>query len=212
MCEASPRDARRAAREPCRRWRCRAPPGSSARPGAGSGRCVGRIARNTRARDARRIADECRRAAVDVIAVAGGDGTLNEVCQAYLDWDGQPVAGPPLALLPIGTGGDFRRTLGSRRRRRPRGRARPQRGAARLRPRRAAADDARRRDRASRVPQHHELRPCRPDRSIVNAGPKWLGGRAAFYLATVRALATCATRSCGCESTARRGSSRPWST
>ena len=61
--------------------------------------------------DARRIVDACRRAGVDVIAVAGGDGTLNEVCQAYLDRDGRPVAGPPLALLPMGTGGDFRRTI-----------------------------------------------------------------------------------------------------
>ena len=140
--------------------------------------------------DARRIVEECRRAAVDVIAVAGGDGTLNEVCQAYLDRDGQPVAGPPLALLPIGTGGDFRRTIG-------------------------AAEDL---DRAvervlSAEPRAFDLGVLRlttlagatdvraflniasfglaglTDR-IVNTGPKWLGGRAAFYLATVRALAT----------------------
>src|SRR5690348_16821062 len=61
--------------------------------------------------DAARLVDECRRAGVDVIAVAGGDGTLNEVGQAYVDRAGEPVAGPPIALLPVGTGGDFRRTL-----------------------------------------------------------------------------------------------------
>ena len=140
--------------------------------------------------DARRIVDECRQNAVDVIAVAGGDGTLNEVGQAYLDRDGRPVAGPPLALLPIGTGGDFQRTLG-------------------------ADDDL---DRAvERVltlePRAFDLGVLRlttlagatelraflnitsfglaglTDR-IVNGGPRWLGGRATFYLATVRALAT----------------------
>jgi diacylglycerol kinase (ATP) len=62
--------------------------------------------------DAPRIVDACRRAAVDLIAVAGGDGTLNEVSQAYLDRDGVPVPGPPIAALPLGTGTDFHRTLG----------------------------------------------------------------------------------------------------
>lgn len=139
--------------------------------------------------DARRIVDECRRAAVDVIAVAGGDGTLNEVAQAYLDRDGRPVEGPPLALLPIGTGGDFRRTLG-------------------------VGDDL---DRAveralSAEPRAFDLGVLRLTTldgatelraflnitsfglagqtvRIVNGGPRWLGGRATFYLATVRALA-----------------------
>ncbi len=49
---------------------------------------------------------------VDVIAVVGGDGTLNEVVQAYAGPDGQPRPGPDLALIPCGTGGDWRRTLG----------------------------------------------------------------------------------------------------
>lgn len=45
-----------------------------------------------------------------VIAIVGGDGTLNEVSQAYLDDNGAAVAGPPVALIPCGTGGDFART------------------------------------------------------------------------------------------------------
>jgi diacylglycerol kinase (ATP) len=43
----------------------------------------------------------------EVLAVMGGDGTLNEVCQVYVDAHGQPVQGPPIALFPSGTGGDF---------------------------------------------------------------------------------------------------------
>src|SRR5438105_12914382 len=49
---------------------------------------------------------------VDVVGVVGGDGTLNEVVQAYLGEGGVPVPGPDLALVPCGTGGDFKRTLG----------------------------------------------------------------------------------------------------
>ena len=61
-------------------------------------------------------ASELARAAaadgVEVIAVVGGDGTLNEVIQAYVNAAGEPVAGPDVALIPCGTGGDFKRTLG----------------------------------------------------------------------------------------------------
>ena len=42
-----------------------------------------------------------------LLAVVGGDGTLNEVSQAFLDADGAPGSGPPIALIPCGTGGDF---------------------------------------------------------------------------------------------------------
>jgi len=49
---------------------------------------------------------------VNVIAVVGGDGTLNEVVQAYVGPDGEPRPGPELALIPSGTGGDWRRTMG----------------------------------------------------------------------------------------------------
>ncbi|HEY2513622.1 MAG TPA: diacylglycerol kinase family protein, partial [Polyangiaceae bacterium] len=65
---------------------------------------------------ARGHAKELARAAaadeVDVIAVVGGDGTLNEVAQAYLGESGEALGGPDLALIPCGTGGDFKRTLG----------------------------------------------------------------------------------------------------
>jgi YegS/Rv2252/BmrU family lipid kinase len=47
-----------------------------------------------------------------IIAV-GGDGTLNEVVNGYLDATGQPINSTAvLGLLPGGTGSDFRRSLG----------------------------------------------------------------------------------------------------
>jgi diacylglycerol kinase (ATP) len=49
---------------------------------------------------------------VDLIAAVGGDGTINEVAQAYVGQDGRPVIGPELAIIPLGTGGDFRRSFG----------------------------------------------------------------------------------------------------
>jgi YegS/Rv2252/BmrU family lipid kinase len=50
----------------------------------------------------------------ECIAAMGGDGTLNSVLQGFFADDrGTPVRrGTALAVIPIGTGGDFRRTLG----------------------------------------------------------------------------------------------------
>jgi len=44
----------------------------------------------------------------DVIVVCGGDGTLNEVVHGLMESEGDAV----LAVMPSGTGGDFRRMLG----------------------------------------------------------------------------------------------------
>ncbi len=47
------------------------------------------------------------------LLVAGGDGTVHEVVQAWLDEEGRPLhPGASLALVSGGTGGDLRRTLG----------------------------------------------------------------------------------------------------
>jgi diacylglycerol kinase (ATP) len=44
------------------------------------------------------------------IVVVGGDGTLNEAINGFFDSSGDPVGGDAsIALLPSGTGGDFRR-------------------------------------------------------------------------------------------------------
>jgi YegS/Rv2252/BmrU family lipid kinase len=58
------------------------------------------------------LARSARTDGVDVVAVVGGDGSLNEVAQAYVGSDGEPIPGPDLALIPCGTGGDFKKTLG----------------------------------------------------------------------------------------------------
>jgi diacylglycerol kinase (ATP) len=126
-----------------------------------------------------------------VIAVVGGDGTLNEVVQAYLGPSGEANKGPDLALIPSGTGGDFTKTLGLS----------------------GALEEA-----VSRI-RHGSRRPVdlgvlrlttndgEEDKlhafvnvasfgiggqvdAIVNGSPKWLGGRAAFLTGTLRAMAS----------------------
>jgi diacylglycerol kinase (ATP) len=66
---------------------------------------------HTRApRDAERLAREAVRAGVERVLVAGGDGTLSEVATGLLASD---LAGyATIGLLPLGTGGDFVRSLG----------------------------------------------------------------------------------------------------
>lgn len=172
-------------------------------PRAGSGRAAQRLPQIERALashgieyeksltqrpgDATRLAREAASHGVDTIAAVGGDGTINEIAQAYLDTEGNPIAGPPLALIPAGTGGDFRKSFG-------------------------LTDDVH-----SAVARLHAAEPRPLDLGIVDVtttsghtrrhafinvmsfgmgglvdrlvdtGPKWLGGRAAFLLGSVRA-------------------------
>jgi len=61
-------------------------------------------------RDAERIVREAVRSGVGRVIVAGGDGTMREVVAGALSAGvREPVE---LGLLPLGTGGDLRRTLG----------------------------------------------------------------------------------------------------
>jgi diacylglycerol kinase (ATP) len=62
------------------------------------------------ARDAERLAREAVRAGIERVVVAGGDGTLAEVATGLLR--AQLGSYAELALLPMGTGCDFARTLG----------------------------------------------------------------------------------------------------
>lgn len=172
-------------------------------PRAGSGRAAQRMPQIERALashgieyeksltqgpgDATRLAREAASRGVDTIAAVGGDGTINEIAQAYLDSGGNPIAGPTLALIPAGTGGDFRKSFG-------------------------LADDVH-----SAVARLHAAEPRPLDLGVVDVttssgqtrrcafinvmsfgmgglvdrlvdtGPKWLGGRAAFLLGSVRA-------------------------
>ncbi len=138
--------------------------------------------------DATRLVHEARADGVECLLVMGGDGTLNEVSQGYLDADGAPLPGPDLALLPSGTGGDFRKSfeLGT------------------------SLDEAV--ERLTAAPPRpldlgileltaHSGETIRravlnitsfglgglTDR-LVNSGPKWIGGRAAFFVGTLRAM------------------------
>jgi YegS/Rv2252/BmrU family lipid kinase len=136
------------------------------------------------------LARAAREDGVEVIAVVGGDGTMNEVAQAYLGASGEALGGPDLAIVPSGTGGDFRKTLGMS----------------------GALDEAIARIRhgtrkhvdmgvlrlASHAGEDGALHAFVNIASfgiggqvdaIANDGPKWLGGKAAFFLATVRAMA-----------------------
>jgi diacylglycerol kinase (ATP) len=69
----------------------------------------------TRATDASGGTEPTRdllRQGYDYIVAAGGDGTIGQVANGFLDRD-QPVRREArLGILPLGTGGDFRRTLG----------------------------------------------------------------------------------------------------
>jgi diacylglycerol kinase (ATP) len=138
--------------------------------------------------DARRLVDKARADGVECLAVMGGDGTLNEVAQAYLDGEGKPLDGPDLAVIPAGTGGDFRKTFGlmggieeavgrlSTAKPRP-----MDLGALTL-----TADDGSSVSRAFINITSFGIGGL-TDR-IVNQSPKWMGGRAAFFVGTLRAM------------------------
>jgi YegS/Rv2252/BmrU family lipid kinase len=67
-----------------------------------------------RAGHAREIARELIEAGYERILAVGGDGTVSETVNGYLR-DGAPVRPQvELGLIPMGTGGDFRRSLGLR--------------------------------------------------------------------------------------------------
>jgi len=59
--------------------------------------------------DARRIAETCEAARYSVIAVAGGDGTINEVVNGLAR---RTAAGPALGIIPLGTANVLAHELG----------------------------------------------------------------------------------------------------
>jgi len=65
----------------------------------------------TRPLEATEMAERAVRESRPVIVAVGGDGTLNEVVNGFFH-NGAPIPTTSrLAMLPLGTGGDFRRTL-----------------------------------------------------------------------------------------------------
>jgi diacylglycerol kinase (ATP) len=136
---------------------------------------------------AKELVGRGRELGLECLAVVGGDGTLNEVCQGYIDDQGRALEGPALGLVPAGTGGDFRRTFGldgslEEAVRRLGGPVRPvDLGVLEL-----TADDGSKVHRAFVNVTSFGLGGL-TDR-IVNSSPKWLGGKASFFLGAARAL------------------------
>jgi diacylglycerol kinase (ATP) len=138
--------------------------------------------------DATRLVHEARADGVECLLVMGGDGTLNEVSQGYIDASGEPLPGPDIALAPSGTGGDFRKTFGLG--------TTLEEAVERL-----ATASARPLDLGLLELTAHSGETIRraflnitsfglgglTDR-LVNSGPKWIGGRAAFFVGSLRAL------------------------
>jgi len=62
--------------------------------------------------DATRLAREALRAGAERVVAIGGDGTINEVVNGFFDDAGAPLKPEAsFAVIPFGTGGDFRRTF-----------------------------------------------------------------------------------------------------
>ena len=61
--------------------------------------------------DATRLTRDALRGGAERVVAMGGDGTINEVVNGFFDDRGQPIAPEAsFAVIPFGTGGDFRRT------------------------------------------------------------------------------------------------------
>jgi diacylglycerol kinase (ATP) len=138
--------------------------------------------------DAARLIRQARKDGVDCVVLVGGDGTLNDAAQGYLDADGSVASGPQLGLIPSGTGGDFRRTFGLG--------DSVEEAAARVlnaTPRPLDLGLLRVSDHDGKTVQRAFLNITSfgigglTDR-IVNSSPKWIGGKAAFFTGTLRAM------------------------
>ena len=146
------------------------------------------IARTTGPGDATRIARASFEDGIDILAVVGGDGTLNETVQAYLDDHGEAREGPDLAVVPMGTGGDFKRTLGLT-------------GNLREAVEKLRSGDRTRVDLSAMHLVDFQGRPTvraflnitsfgvgGVTDKLVNETPKWLGGKASFFIGSARAM------------------------
>lgn len=136
-------------------------------------------------RDAERLAREAVRAGIERLVIAGGDGTLAEVATGLLR--AQLADYAELAVLPMGTGCDFARALGV-----PRD---PEAALAVLRTGKARRIDAGHaryvgRDGAPADSWFLNAASFGVSGRVVELAQhaKWLGGTAAFALATIRAL------------------------
>ena len=62
--------------------------------------------------DATRLTRDALRGGAERVVAIGGDGTINEVVNGFFDEHGAAIAAEAsMAVIPFGTGGDFRRTV-----------------------------------------------------------------------------------------------------
>src|SRR5947209_18702694 len=61
--------------------------------------------------EATEITERAVRQSVPVVVAVGGDGTLNEVVNGFFHNSAPIPTTTRMAMVPLGTGGDFRRTL-----------------------------------------------------------------------------------------------------
>lgn len=139
--------------------------------------------------DATRLAREAHDAGVENVVAVGGDGTVQEIVAGLcLDADGNARAsGPRLGLLPAGTGGDYRRSHGLS--------SSIEQAATRLAGQRICSVDIGRVELVGHSGAELVTAFANAlsfglggltDR-LVESAPKWIGGRAAFYLGAFRA-------------------------
>jgi diacylglycerol kinase (ATP) len=66
----------------------------------------------TRPDEATELARQAILEGCPLVVAAGGDGTLNEVANGFFEGEDRIASPTRIGILPMGTGGDFRRTLG----------------------------------------------------------------------------------------------------
>jgi diacylglycerol kinase (ATP) len=140
--------------------------------------------------DAVQLAREARKQGADIVAAVGGDGTIQQCATGItFEDDGSLVSHQTaLAILPAGTGGDYRRTFGFT--------ESIDQVATRISSREIRAVDfgrlTYRREQTTNVTGFANVLSFGlgglTDR-FVETGPKWLGGRTAFLLGAMRAAA-----------------------
>jgi YegS/Rv2252/BmrU family lipid kinase len=147
------------------------------------------VALTTKPLEATEIARREVRGSRPLVVAAGGDGTINEVVNGFFDEDRPQRSDTRLGVLPLGTGGDFRRTFGI-----PDDPVRAARFLLVGTPRRIDAGCARFRTRAGEDQMRHFINIA--DAGVggevverVNRSRKRLGGRATFLAASLVSIA-----------------------
>jgi YegS/Rv2252/BmrU family lipid kinase len=125
----------------------------------------------------------------EVILSVGGDGTHSDVVNGFFTQAGEPVnPDAKLAVIPRGTGGDFRKSLGIGPEADDGIRAFMHGTTARIDAGRLEYLDDRGHEKRTHFINIMSMGLSGKVTRLANRGPKWMGGRAVYALATVRAL------------------------